>query len=396
MMLALAVIAASVVSSGFIHPLPSAAQDNELVIWMRDDLQFDWSVVSESFENDYNIRLVVEVMPYNDIQTRFPEEASSGNPDIIASSDDFLDWYVGDGLIHPLDLGSRTAEFIPFAISASTRNGELYQVPYVLENLALVRNPDLVPDPPPTWDAVAELSAALVGSGAVEYGFVLQDYDLYHYVPILSAFGGYFFGIRPDGTFDLADLGLNNDGALAAATWLYNMGATGHLPNGMDWETAHAAFETGRAAMIITGPWAMWRFDEAKIPYAVSAFPSGIQPGRPFVHVQGFMLNAYSDNIDAAYALLIEYLPTEPHMKYIADSVGRVPAHIGAFEQMENPALIGFGAALLSGQPYPAIPETQAIWDNYTGAIQQVRQNEVEPRAALDAAVDAIRAQNSQ
>jgi maltose/maltodextrin transport system substrate-binding protein/arabinogalactan oligomer/maltooligosaccharide transport system substrate-binding protein len=393
--LAVGLIAASMIILGSACPPLTSAQEAELVIWVRDDYPISFEEVGAEFQEDFELSLRVEVMPMNVIRERFPGEAAGENgPDIIADSDEFVPGYVEGGLIAPVHLGNRATEYIPFAVEAFSTNGQLYALPYALENLALVRNTDLVPDAPQTWAEVHDISRQLQEQGAVQYGFVLQDYDFYHFYPILSAFGGYVFGFGPEGTFNVRDTGLNNEGAVAALTWTQQMTNEGLMPVGLDWNTVHDAFETGRAAMLITGPWAIERLDGSGVPYAVSPIPSGTLPGRPWVHVLGFMINAHSDQKEVAQAFLLEYLSTEDNMDAIFENVYRLPAHMAVFERIDDPVMLGFAAAVANGQRFPGyLPEMQPVWDIYTNAVQQVREGRQDPQTAADEAVNMIRDQ---
>jgi maltose/maltodextrin transport system substrate-binding protein/arabinogalactan oligomer/maltooligosaccharide transport system substrate-binding protein len=370
---------------------PILAQEAELVVWIRDDEPFDVEAIGQSFAREHGVRLVVTAFPWPDLRDKFAAEAASGDgPDILVCSDDW--GYIEAGLIAPIDLGAARSDYVPYAVDAFSRAGQLYAVPYALENLALVRNTDLVPEAPATWDQVMDISAGIRDSGAATYGFVLQDYDAYHFSPIQSAYGGYIFGTHQDGTFNAGDVGLNNPGSVAALEWLKRMAESGLLPPGMDWETAHAAFESGNAAMIITGPWAIGRFADSGVPFAVSALPVGTVPSRPFVHITGFAINAHTPNPDLAQLFLREVLASEPGMRAIYQSVHRVPAQMAVFEQMDDPVLLGFASAALNGQRVPDIPEMGAVWDPWANAIQQVREGRQDPQAALDEAVAQIRA----
>ena len=78
-------------------------------------------------------------------------------------------------------------------------------MPYGIENVALIRNVDLVPEAPATWQEVTEISRELRESGDAEYGFLIQTGDAYHHYPIISAFGGYIFGTSEDGGYDVSE-----------------------------------------------------------------------------------------------------------------------------------------------------------------------------------------------
>jgi arabinogalactan oligomer/maltooligosaccharide transport system substrate-binding protein len=395
--LMVALIVISVVMAGSVQPVPAAAQTPELVIWAREDFPINFDEIGRAFLQDHGIGIKVETMSMDTLRQRFPAEgAGEAGPDIVMDSDDLIDQYRDAVGLEPIVLGNRVADYIPFAIQAFSRGDHLYGLPFALESLAFVRNTRLVPDMPKTWGDVMEISQHLKQSSAAELGFVLPSGDLYSFYPILTAYGGYVFGQHDDGTFNPGDIGLNNDGAIAALGWMRQMAQAGLMPPDMSWDDAQAAITREKAAMIITGPWAVGTLDDSGIPYAVSAFPAGVQPGEPWVHVHGFMINAHSKNKDAAQLFLTEYLAIQPTMQTIYEAIRRVPAHMGVFERMDDPVTLGFVDALQNGQRFPNIPEMGPVWGAMTSAIQDVRGGNQDPAVASHDAVATIRQQIGQ
>ncbi|MEK8228608.1 extracellular solute-binding protein [Oerskovia sp. M15] len=52
----------------------------------------------------------------------------------------------------PLELGDKASEFEEVSIQAFTQDGQVYGLPYAIENIALIRNTALAPAAPATWD----------------------------------------------------------------------------------------------------------------------------------------------------------------------------------------------------------------------------------------------------
>lgn len=51
---------------------------------------------------------------------------------------------IADGLLAPVDLGDKAADFNPNAVAACTFDGQVYCMPYATENLGFFYNTDLV------------------------------------------------------------------------------------------------------------------------------------------------------------------------------------------------------------------------------------------------------------
>ena len=132
-----------------------------------------------------------------------------------------------------------------------------------MENIALVRNTDLVPEAPATFEEMMQIATDFKAEHADDptyQGLAVQvapEGDAYHYQPFLSAFGGYIFGQNEDGTFNPDDLGIDSEGGLAAATWLQEQAAAGLLSADVTYDVMKESFGAGKAPFAVTGPWAI-------------------------------------------------------------------------------------------------------------------------------------------
>ena len=127
----------------------------------------------------------------------------------------------------------------------------------------------MVETPPTTWDELREVGGALVDSGEADAAIGLPDLT-YNSYPIYTSYGGYIFGQDADGMFTSDDIGMANEGMIAGITYIGSLVDEGLIPENVDWEAAHVLFETGRQPFIMTGPWALNRFRDAGVPYAVA------------------------------------------------------------------------------------------------------------------------------
>jgi maltose-binding protein MalE len=287
---------------------------------------------------------------------------------------------VSNGAIAPLDLSTVSDNFLPTALSVFQYDGLQYGMPYATENLALIRNVDLAPTAPATWQEVRTLGEALKGDATADYPYVfaLQNNDAYHGFPILTAFGGYLFGLNEDGSYNPADIGFANEGGLAAAEWLSGMYADGLMPVGVGNDEIFSLFEEGKLAMFMTGPWFSQRITETGINYSIDAIPGaegGLEHGMPFLGAQGFMISAFSENPLLAEIFLTEYIATLEVQQAIYDSGKRPPAFIGV-DTSSDPNTAAFIAAGTTAIPMPTIPEMGATWTAAGQAYVLVSQGE--------------------
>ena len=370
--------------------IAASEYDIFLTVWADDTRSPILSELADGFANEYGVGLVIEQVA--DIRDQFKIAAPAGEgPDIIVGAHDWIGELVASGLLAELDLGSVEGNMVSEAVSAFYYEGIQVGMPYATENLAFFRNTDLVPDAPATWEEVTEIGTTLLGDGTVDVGIALSGttYDAY---PIQTAFGGYIFGRDDTGNYNAEDVGLDSDGMIAAASLVDQWVQDGFITDSTDWDNAHVLFEEGKAPFIMAGPWALNRIRESGVPYAISAFPAGdAGPGVPFLGVQGFMVNALSDNVALAQAFLTEFVATDATMQALYDADPRPSAWTPVRDAVEDPDFVGFGEASVGGQPMPAIPAMGAVWASWDDAFTLILQGEQTPDEAMGTAGEQIR-----
>jgi arabinogalactan oligomer / maltooligosaccharide transport system substrate-binding protein len=372
------------------------AQDPVLTIWTDDQRLPIITELSKVFTEEFGIDVVVEPMGIQDTKDAMIRGASTGEgPDLFIMPHDNIGALVESGVVAPIDLGDKAELFLPNALNAFTYNGELYGVPFAIENVAFFRNTELVPDMPATWADVAEIGQGLVDNGTVEYAMAFPDLG-YNYFPVYTAFGGYIFGQDDAGNYVADDVGMDSEGMIAGAEFANTLIRDGYASENLDWEAAHVLFESGQTPFIITGPWAVERFKTNEVPYAISAFPASEadgEPGAPFIGVQGFMVNANSENLLLAQTYLTEFIATDESMQAIFEGDPRPSAWAAIFNATEDDDMKGFAEAGANGQPMPAIPAMGYVWDAWGSAGLLIVQGELTPAKALADAAAQIRTQ---
>jgi arabinogalactan oligomer/maltooligosaccharide transport system substrate-binding protein len=381
---------------GLVPAVTAQEAKPQLLIWADNTRAPVLEELGVSFEEEYDVDLVIQQVDFGGIRDQLKIAGPAGEgPDIIIGAHDWLGELVTNGLLAPVDLGDAAADFSLGAISAFTWDGQLYGVPYAIENVGFFYNMDLVPEPPTTWDEVRSMSQEVIDSGAAEYGFIRQDGDPYHFYPIMTAFGGYIFGLDDLGNYNPEDVGVDNAGSVAALQWVQGMIKDGLMPSGLDGNAAQTLFFDGEAAMYITGPWNIQSCIDAGLNFGIAAFPAGPDgtPGAPFSGVQGFMINAFSENPLLAQAFLTEFVTSEDVQYALYEAGQRAPALLSAQEKVDDPYQAGLAAAGEFAQPMPAIPEMGAVWSPVEQAIILGMQGPDEDAAdLLTLAGDAIRA----
>ncbi len=355
------------------------------------------------YAQDLGIQIQVSQMGFGDVRDQMGVAGPAGEgPDIFIGAHDWLGELVANGLVAEIDLGEKEADFFGPALDAFTYQGVLLGMPYATENIAFFCNPDLLEEyadgeRPTTWDEVFELSATIQeNSGGEATAWTIQTNDPYHLFPLMTAYGGYIFGVTEEG-YDPQDVGLDSEGSLAAAQWLEEMAEAGYVEPGVDYDTMHTLFEQGQVACIGTGPWALGRIRESGVAYTIGQYPAGDDTnGRPFLGVQGFLVSAFSENQLLAQTLLNEVFASTEFMEALYEADPRPSAWLPLREATDDPDLAAFAEAGQEGLPMPAIPEMSAVWTAWGDAQELVISGVESGEAAFTTAAEQVRSQIAQ
>jgi len=364
-----------------------------LRIWADDTRTPILQGLAEDFLNEYNVELVVEDLGrVQDIRAQVLIAVPAGEgPDIYIGVHDWLGALVESGLVAPIDLGDKRDEFVQSNLDAFTyTDGQLYGVPYASENLGFFYNTDMVPEPPTTWEEVLEVGQALKDEGTADYAFAVATGPLYNALPVQTAFGGYIFGVDENGAWNPDDVGLDSEGEIAAVTYMTDAANAGLMPETFDYETAHSLFETGKIPFLMAGPWALDRIRASGVPYAVAPFFP--DDGAPFLGVQGFMINPFSENTLLAQAFLTEFVATEDLMQLLYETGLRPSSFKSVLATTDDPDLKAMGEAGANAMPMPNIPEMGSVWSAADNGIALAVTGEQTPEEAMTDAAEQIRA----
>ena len=372
---------------------PAAAEpEATLTIWADDTRTPILLELADDFLAEYNVALDVQDLgTVQDIRTQIIIAAPAGEgPDIYIGVHDWLGALVDSGLALPIDLGGKESEFVESALQAFTyTDGNLYGVPYATENLGFFYNTELVPEPPTTWAEVWAIGQELKDAGTVQYATAIAGDPGYNALPLLTANGGYVFGLDDNGNWNANDVGLDGEGMVAGAQAIADAVEAGLMPDTFDYETAHQMFETGQIPFLMAGPWALDRIRASGVPYAIAdTFPDD---GPPFLGVQGFLINPFSENSLLAQAFLTEFVATPELMQTLYETGLRPSAMISVLETTDDPDLAAMGAAGVNAMPMPNIPEMGSVWSAWNNGITLAATGEQTAEAAMTDAANQVR-----
>ncbi|WP_025272593.1 sugar ABC transporter substrate-binding protein [Haloglycomyces albus] len=369
----------------------------ELVIWADETQGPIINDAIEAVQADYNID--VEVKEYaEELQESYLAaiEQDEG-PDIVVGAPDWAGALVSAGGAEPIFLDDKQRDAInSTAVSAYTVDGQVYGFPYAVENLGLIRNTELAPEQPETFD---DLLADAEAAGTDRSLIVPQgkDGDPYHAYPLYSSMGGYLFGYDPSEGFDADDIGIDSQGGIDALEKFAELGADDVLSTSVNHENAFELFTEGDAPYLISGPWAINTVRDAGVDFEVGAIPGfdGQEPAAPFLGAQGFYVNPEGDNKATALDFVTTALMDEEFIDILAVDGNRVPAHLEAAESYTdgNDVAAGFAAAGEDAIPMPNIPAMGAVWEPLGRAIADAVDGASTGEEAAETAAQVVREQ---
>jgi len=142
-----------------------------LTIWVDETRSTALASTVEEFEEDTGATVELVEKNFDDIRPDFLAQAPTGEgPDLTVGAHDWLGELTANGVVEPVELGDLADDLTEAAVSAFTYDGQIYGMPYSVENPALIRNDDIVDETPDTWDELLDQVEAL----DVEYPFLIQ------------------------------------------------------------------------------------------------------------------------------------------------------------------------------------------------------------------------------
>ncbi len=368
-----------------------------LTVWVDSDRAAVLKDVAAQFKEEKGITVKLVTKDFGDIRDDFITQAPTGKgPDIIVGAHDWLGKLVQNGVVAPLELGDKAGDFQDVAIKAMSYEGQTYGLPYSVENIALLRNTDLAPTAPATFDEAIAAGNALIAEGKAKYAFLVgldpNAADPYHLYPLQASLGAPVFGLDANGTYDATKLELGNAGGDAFAKKLAEWGAAGILNTNISGDIAKEEFTAGKSPFYLTGPWNVPAIKEAGIHYSIDPIPTtGPDAATPFVGVQGFFISAKSENTLAANEFLVNYIGTEAVQTALYKVGGRAPALLSAFQAAQSDSdVAAFGAVGAAGVPMPNVPAMDAVWSDWGSTEVAIINGQGDPVTLWQAMVASI------
>lgn len=377
------------------------AADGELLVW--EDIKKSNGIEDaiKAFEAQYKVKVKIQEMPYAQQIEKLRLDGPAGiGPDVLVIPHDQVGGAVVQGLLSELKVDAKYMDsFTKPAVDAQTYEGKLYGIPKAVETIVLVYNKDILPKAPETFDDLIKVSKEQ--RAANKYGLLAKFDEIYYSYGVVAGMGGYIFGQNANGSLNVNDIGLANQGTIDAVTFLKSFYADGLFPAGIVGETGANAidslFTEKKAAAVITGPWAFKPYQDAGVNYGVAPLPTlpNGEHMRSFLGVKGYSVSTYSTQKELAQQF-IEFINQPEYAKIRFEKTGEIPP---VKSLIDDPVIKGDekarAVAIQAGYavPMPSVPEMQEVWTPSNSALQLSVTGKQDVKAALDGAVKTINMQ---
>jgi arabinogalactan oligomer/maltooligosaccharide transport system substrate-binding protein len=349
-----------------------ARANADLVIWTSDVAARAVKPIAEDFGRKNGITVAVQVIAADLAATAITANAAGNGPDILTLPNDFLGGALQNGAITPLSLRAEDlTAYEPSAVASVSRNGQVWALPYAMESLVLYRNTKAAPAAPATVEDLVTTGQAAVGKGGVERALSLpvgQDGDAYHMEPFFTSAGGSLFATDASGQYNPDQVGIGTPESIAAAKKIGALGESGSkvLTRSVDGTNAITQFTSGKAAYLVSGPWALADIRKSGVPYDITPIPpfAGGKPAAPFLGVQAFWTMSKAKNRAFAEEFVTKAMNTSEAMTAMYTQDPRPPVRTDVLTAVsaKDADMAKLAAGAKNATPLPDFPFMSGVW----------------------------------
>ena len=383
---------------------PAMAQVT-LKIWSIDGN--DRVGIADTYSKEFdeaNEDIVVEyrAIPFDDLVNETLRAFATGNaPDIVSFDNPDFALFSSRGAM--LDITDRVAasdvikveNYFEGPLNSVSWDGKLFGIPKYTDTIGVFYNKDLfakagITEPPKTWAEFTEYAEKLTDPANNVYGATFSaragEEGTFQFLPIIQMSGGGYDNVNTEGAAEVLDLWKKMVDNGWASKDVLSLG---------QWDST-GTFNSGNAAMAISGPWEIDRMvEDAKFDWGVALLPTIEEGGDRSSALGGFDWGIMSTtkHPDEAFRAL-EYFAAQDHR--IFEEFGNIPARSDielpvTGVALKDEALKVFQEQLQYAQPRGPHPDWQKISKAIYDAMQAALTGQMSSKDALDQAQATIK-----
>ncbi|MEC9462231.1 MAG: sugar ABC transporter substrate-binding protein [Pseudomonadota bacterium] len=398
------VFGALALASVSLFGLSAQAEEVKITVWSLDrDIQPAPNLIKDFNALNNGITVEYRQIQFDDVVSEAMRAYSTGQaPDIIAIDNPEHALFASRGAF--LDLTDKIAasdvvkpeNYYPGPLKSVMWDGKYFGIPKATNTIALYYNKDMFKaagldpnSPPQTWDALVEAARKLTDPAKNVYGLTFSakanEEGTFQFLPWAQMGGGGYDKI-------------NSEGAVKALeTWKKIIDEKLASPDTLtrsQWDST-GTFNSGNAAMAISGPWELDRMlKEAKFDWGVALLPVP-QEGAERSSAMGdfnWAIFSNTEHPDEAFKVL-EYFVSQDDRMF--KDFGQLPPRSDITiaptgEPLKDAALKVFIEQLQYAQPRGPHPEWPKISKAIQDAIQAALTGQMSAKEALDQAAERI------
>ncbi len=400
------VFGALALASVSLFGLSAQAEDVKITVWSLDrDIQPAPNLIKDFNALGNGITVEYRQIQFDDVVSEAMRAYSTGQaPDIIAIDNPEHALFASRGAF--LDLSDKIAasdvvkpdNYYPGPLKSVMWDGKYFGIPKATNTIALYYNKDMFTaagldpnKPPQTWAELVETARKLTDPSKNIYGLTFSakanEEGTFQFLPWAQMGGGSYDKI-------------NSDGAVKALeTWKAIIDEKLASPDTLtrsQWDST-GTFNSGNAAMAISGPWELDRMvKEAKFDWGVALLPVPEEGAQRSSAMGDFNWAIFSntEHPDEAFKVL-EYFVSQDDRMF--KDFGQLPPRSDITipptgEALKDAGLKVFIEQLQYAQPRGPHPEWPKISKAIQDAIQGALTGQMSAKEALDQAAEKISA----
>jgi multiple sugar transport system substrate-binding protein len=400
------VFGALALASVSLFGLSAQAEDVKITVWSLDrDIQPAPNLIKDFNALGNGITVEYRQIQFDDVVSEAMRAYSTGQaPDIIAIDNPEHALFASRGAF--LDLSDKIAasdvvkpdNYYPGPLKSVMWDGKYFGIPKATNTIALYYNKDMFAaagldpnKPPQTWAELVETARKLTDPSKNIYGLTFSakanEEGTFQFLPWAQMGGGSYDKI-------------NSEGAVKALeTWKTIIDEKLASPDTLtrsQWDST-GTFNSGNAAMAISGPWELDRMlKEAKFDWGVALLPVPEEGAQRSSAMGDFNWAIFSntEHPDEAFKVL-EYFVSQDDRMF--KDFGQLPPRADITipptgEALKDAGLKVFIEQLQYAQPRGPHPEWPKISKAIQDAIQGALTGQMSPKEALDQAAEKISA----
>ncbi|MFE0019220.1 ABC transporter substrate-binding protein [Mesorhizobium sp. NPDC059054] len=401
-----AVIGALALAGVSLMGLSAKAEDVTLTLWSLDkDIQPAPNLIKEFNAQNNGIKIEYRLIQFDDVVTEAMRAYATGQaPDIIAVDNPEHALFSSRGAF--LDISDmiknskviKPENYFPGPLKSVEWDGKYFGVPKATNTIALYYNKDMFKakgldpnKPPQTWDELVEDARKLTDPAKNVYGLAFSakasEEGTFQFLPWAQMGGGGYEHINADGAVK------------ALETWKTIIDEKLASPDSLtrgQWDST-GTFNSGNAAMAISGPWELDRMtQEAKFDWGVALLPVPKEGAERSSAMGDFNWAIFASTKHPAEAFkALEYFVSQDDKLF--KNFGQLPARSDISipetgQPLKDAALKVFLEQLKYAKPRGPHPEWPKISKAIQDAIQAALTGQMGPKEALDQAAEKIKA----